>query len=88
MKNSRSRSGGSSVGVLKKFLAFGEYEGEFTEERPLLLELELISQRYRLHAPRQNPERLISWSCGPVGARKNYPVGTVACANTVRIAYS
>ena len=44
MKNSRSRSGGSSVGVLKKFLGWESTKGEITEERPLLLELELISR--------------------------------------------
>ena len=39
---------------------FGEYEGEVTEERPLLLELELISRANRLHARRQNRNAPIS----------------------------
>jgi hypothetical protein len=44
---------------------FGEYEGEVTEERPLLLELELISRVNRLHARRQNRNGPISCLRGP-----------------------
>jgi hypothetical protein len=44
---------------LKKFLVWG-YEGEFTEERPVLLELELFSRQNGMHASRQNEKVLIS----------------------------
>jgi hypothetical protein len=49
---------------------FGEYEGECTEERPLLLELELFSHPKRLHASRQNQKVLISWAWAIAGLEK------------------
>ena len=62
----------------KEVSYLGEYKGEITEERPVLLELDLISRQDRLHASRQNQKVPISQCRGLERARKNYPVGTRA----------
>jgi hypothetical protein len=48
----------------------GEYEGEFTEERPLLLELDLISRWHIMHAPRQSATDPISQQYALAGLEK------------------